>query len=127
MIVESASGTSVAGGERTQVSAAERRERLGQTRRRGHAFTAPSFDDARALAFVLERQLFDLGRVATVLESSNDAAQLACARGGLIAIATGRGAPELRVEGEQVHVDDTSDPERVAAALVETLRRRGTF
>lgn len=126
-------------GERTQVSPAERRARLGQS---GAAVTValPSLDDARALAWVLERQLFDVGRVAFALPGEageDEAALLACAAGGLIAIAAERGgaAPRasrarLRVgSGDWVEVplDPTADRERLAEGLVEALRSRGAW
>lgn len=80
------------GTPRTQVSAEERRERLGQTGLVVRVL-APSADVARDLAFAIERELFDLGRVATVVSvrdpsvvtSSLDAAE-ACARAGLVAL-----------------------------------------
>jgi bifunctional enzyme CysN/CysC len=116
-------------GERTQVSAEERRARLGQ---RGAAVTLelPALEDARALAWLLERQLFDQGRVAFVVPSADDAPLLACADGGLIAIAARAGAPRARVRGVGEWVElvlAEGDHEQVAAGLVEALRVEGAW
>ena len=78
------------GALRTQVSPQERRERLGQKGLvvRVHAPTAAA---ARQLAFSVERELFDRGRVATVVlrsdggDASAEAAE-ACASAGLVAL-----------------------------------------
>jgi bifunctional enzyme CysN/CysC/sulfate adenylyltransferase subunit 1 len=76
-----------AAGTRTQVGAAERRERLGQSGALVRVL-APSLELARDLSFALERELFDRGRVATVIDtgSSPDEAAAACARGGFLAL-----------------------------------------
>jgi sulfate adenylyltransferase large subunit len=113
---------------RTQVSAAERRERLGQT---GAVVTlfAPSLDAARALGFALERELFDQGRVATVVEGGAPAA--ACAQGGLIALVPAEsedGAPLSAVVGDSAtpgRLDGTDAGDlvrRVTAALLSHSR-----
>ncbi|MBX3207225.1 MAG: 50S ribosome-binding GTPase [Labilithrix sp.] len=90
-------------GARTQVGAAERRERLGQTGLLAGVL-APSLEVARDLAFAIERELFDRGRVATVIEgASPEAAGAACARAGLIALVPAAGAaPALTVDGAVV-------------------------
>ncbi|CAN5923527.1 sulfate adenylyltransferase subunit CysN [soil metagenome] len=76
---------------RSQVSAAERVQRFG------HAgavvrLLAPTDDEARALAFTVERELFDRGLVATVLQGAGATteAAAACGEGGLIALLIGR-------------------------------------
>ncbi|MBI2394191.1 MAG: sulfate adenylyltransferase subunit CysN [Deltaproteobacteria bacterium] len=134
MIVDAPAPALAPGGERTQVSAAERRARLGQS---GAAVTValPSLEDARALAWVLERQLFDVGRVAFALPASplvTEGALLACAAGGLVAIAAERGAPRARLrvgdaEWTDVPLDPAEERERLAACLLEALRRRGAW
>ena len=71
----------------TQVGTEERRDRLGQ---RGALVDvlAPSFESARDLAFAIERELFNRGRLATVIDSGSARAEAAaaCARGGLVAL-----------------------------------------
>jgi hypothetical protein len=91
----------------TQIGIEERRERLGQT---GLVVTvlAPSRDEARDRAFVLERELFDLGCVATVIDAAAHlaeplAAASACARAGLVAIAIGHSdRPAIEIDGESI-------------------------
>jgi hypothetical protein len=107
---------------RTQVSAHERRERLGQ---RGTVvrLLAASLDEARDLAFSVERELFDRGFVATVLEGAGatpEAAE-ACAQGGLIALipASSEHGPE---HGEALVALAFGD--RLAAAEAGDLVRR---
>jgi sulfate adenylyltransferase large subunit len=124
-------------GERTQVSAAERRARLG------HAgavvrVSAPSLEAARVLAFTIERELFDGGRLATVIEAgaepgegaSSDARTAAasaeaCARAGVIAIVAivadaREDAVAVRVEGAPLERAD-------AAGVLEALAARGVI
>jgi len=95
MIADDVRATSAARGPRTQVGAAERRERLGQS---GVLATvrAPSFEVARDLAFAIERELFDRGRVGTVIDTGSDPVEsgMACARAGVIALVPAIG-PEL--------------------------------
>ncbi len=75
---------------RSQVSPAERQQRLGHP---GAVvrLLAPTHDAALALAFSVERELFDRGHVATVLEGAGASAEAAaaCARGGLVALLPG--------------------------------------
>jgi bifunctional enzyme CysN/CysC len=101
-------------GAGTQVSDQERRGRLGQT---GASITVQSTE----LAYLLERHLFDEGRVATVL--GNPAAQNSCAAAGLIAIAI---TDKTTINEDPITLDG-DDPEQQAAQLVEALRRRGTW
>ncbi len=77
---------------RSQVSARERADRLGQ---RGGIVRAiaPTLGEARILAVLVERDLFDRGRVAVVVES--DEAASACARAGLFAL-----LPSDELDGE---------------------------
>lgn len=127
-------GSVEAGGSselRTQVSAHERRERLGQ---RGTVVRlyAARLDDARDLAFSVERELFDRGFVATVLEGSGatteaEAAAAACAHGGLIAlcVATSDPGQDLAAEafGERLAGADAAElARRVADALARHSR-----
>ncbi len=78
-----ATGVGAASSGRSQVGAEERRERLGQAgvAVQVHAFSA---ELARDLAFAIERELFDRGRVALVVDKRGEAET--CARGGLIAL-----------------------------------------
>jgi hypothetical protein len=96
----------------TQVSDQERQQRLGQ---QGASVTVPSTD----LAYVLERHLFDHGRVAAV---ADPIAQRPLAAAGLIAIAV---ADTTTINGEPIAVQ--GDEEQQATQLVEALRRRGTW
>jgi bifunctional enzyme CysN/CysC len=88
---EDGAATASAFGERTQVSPRERRERLGQT---GAAvWLSPlGVTGPNALAYALERRLYDLGHAAHVVETagaetrSAALALKACADAGLIAI-----------------------------------------
>jgi sulfate adenylyltransferase large subunit len=96
---------------RTQVSDAERRERLGQ---RGAVVrvTAPSETAARHLAFAIERELFDAGRVATVIDGGSAPleAAAACARASLVALLPiAGGAEALEVDGEPIDVDTSGE------------------
>jgi bifunctional enzyme CysN/CysC len=111
---------------RTQVSRAERRARLDQDGAVVRVF-APTGEAARDLGYILERELFDRGRVATVIESGGaplEAAE-ACARAGLVAILP------LRGEGLAVEVDGESarddDPEGLAGRAVRALESKGVF
>jgi len=105
-----------------QVSAAERRERLGQS---GAVvrLARPQLEDARSLAWLVERHLFDAGRVAAVVE---EAAAEALARAGLIAIVAAAG-DELGVRVGERHgrAEISADPERTAAAVVAALESLG--
>jgi len=131
MILDHTPAAVTGAGERTQVSSAERRARLGQS---GAAVTLalPSLDDARALAWLVERQLFDLGRVAFALPTNDESALLACSAAGLFAIAAREGAPLARLRGtdgewSELALDPAQDLERTAAAIVEALRGRGAW
>ena len=101
-------------GERSQVSARERRERLGQV---GAVVTLSASGEAEAssLAFTLERALFDAGRVAVVLHGASGAQREsadACARGGLIAVlAVSSSGDELVAEiaGQRLVSRDAAD------------------
>ncbi|MEA2747298.1 MAG: bifunctional enzyme CysN/CysC [Myxococcales bacterium] len=118
-----ATDTRVANGPRTQVSAKERRDRLGQSGAVVRVFGA-SLASARELAFLLERELFDRGQVATVLDANEQAwadafAAETCARAGLIAIVI-RGGERLAVElrGERIDGKDAAElVRRVADGL----------
>jgi len=118
--------------EARQVSAAERRERLGQTGAVVRVL-ASSLQAAQELAFTIERELFDGGRVATVLTGASatvDAAE-ACARAGLFALLptaktdqghlagqTDQGRFLVDLGASRLEGDDLEDlARRVAAAL----------
>ena len=110
---------------RTQVSAFERRERLGQ----GGAVVrllGTSENESLALAFAVERELFDRGFAATVLESDSASAET-CARAGLIALVPSAGADTLVAEvgGAPIVGRDVEDLcRRVAEALSSRLGAR---
>ena len=108
---------------RTQVSAAERRERLGQTGAVVRVF-APTLAAAQELAFLLERELFDGGRAAVVLDANEQAnadvfAAEACARAGIVAILL-RGGPDLAAEvgGEPIRGEGPAELARRVADAV---------
>jgi sulfate adenylyltransferase large subunit len=112
-------------GTRTQVSAQERRTRLGQSgcvvRLHGPSGTAAS-----ELAFALERELFDRGLIATVVDAEIPEAAEACARAGLVALvplsgkaASGEGlAAEV---GAERLTADSSDPDGLARRVAESV------
>ncbi len=125
MIEESTRTTAPSAGARSQVGERERRERLGQA---GAVVgvRAPTLERARDLAFALERELFDRGRVATVIEGVEHPAEAAtaCARGGLLALlpqvaaesaVVVDGGPPARAEGD--------DLDRVARAWADLIER----
>lgn len=103
------------------VSEAERRERLGQ---RGATveLALPNERQARELAHLVERHLFDQGRVAAVTTAPAEVA-----RAGVIAISAEEGTPRAIIDGEPIALDPARDRELIAAEIVETLRRRGTW
>ena len=116
-------GSNENGVTRTQVSAHERRERLGQSGAVVRVFGA-TLSSARDLAFALERELVDRGQIASVLDANEQAtadlfAAETCARAGLVAIVI-RGGERLAVElrGERIEGQDPGDlVRRVAEAL----------
>lgn len=110
---------------RTQVGAAERRERLGQAGVLA-AVLAPALEAARELAFAVERELFDRECVATVVEGpAAEAAGAACARAGLIAIVPGvGGGATLVVDGEVASSDRGADVDETARAWAAILASR---
>lgn len=110
-------------GARTQVGAAERRERLGQIGLLA-IVRAPSLEAARDLAFAVERDLFDRGRVATVIEGGSSPAEAgaACARAGLVALVPEIGpAHAVSVEGSDLAPGVAT--ESGASADVDALAR----
>ena len=107
MIVASDAGKVVRTGERllrTQVSPAERRERLGQSGAIVVVSGDAPPDTLAELAYTVERALFDERRVATVVELAGDVSALGVgrelARAGLVAIVVARG-PFTMVEGTE--------------------------
>jgi bifunctional enzyme CysN/CysC/sulfate adenylyltransferase subunit 1 len=68
-----------------RVTPGERRERLGQEGRVVRAI-APSLETARDLAIAIERELFDLGRYAVLVEGGGSEAAEACAAAGFFAV-----------------------------------------
>jgi sulfate adenylyltransferase large subunit len=118
--------STTARGSHTQVGTSERRERLGQS---GAVVDvrAPSFEVARDLAFAIERELFDRGRIATVVEvgSAPAEAAAACARGGLVALLPIAGPTfALSIEGEPHEANGTTDIEALAQRWASLLAER---
>ncbi len=127
MIADASRRVDATSGAKTQVSEAERRRRLEQRGGVARVFAA-QLEDARELAFALERELFDRGLVATVLEAtgaSGEAAAQACARAGLVALLPERGeARAFEHDGRRIE-DGGEDAEtfvRRAASLLAELR-----
>jgi bifunctional enzyme CysN/CysC len=129
-----------AGGFGSQVSATERRERLGQS---GAVvwLSSESAETRTEVAYVLERRLFDLGRVALVVDAGREAEltesvafQIAtrAAQAGLVAIvataSTAAPAEDALYKGVLVTVRaDSSDAEVTAESVVKTLEDRKVF
>lgn len=121
----------VEGGSGTQVSALERRERMGQG---GAAvwLTGSTPAERAALAYTLERRLFDRGRVALVVEhGASPALALLLADSSLIGILaddSAEGAKELL--GPERFVEHAlgtraTDVEETAELVCRELERRG--
>ncbi len=113
-------------GSRSQVSPRERRARLDQSGVVVRAF-APSADDARALAYALERELFDRGRVVVVIDEGREPLEAAeaCARAGLVAVVPLEGAAlSFDVNGQMLESQDRED---LARRAVSALEARGLF
>jgi bifunctional enzyme CysN/CysC len=153
MIVEANAASSGAEGRlesggpsrrRSQVSPDERRQRLGQS---GCVVWLSGLADAGTsdVAFALERRLFDVRRVALVVDPADGSVEPAqehtkdlarrCANAGLIAIffdAAPATAPAIQAAvGAERFVEipvetlHPSDPERSANAILDTLIGRG--
>jgi sulfate adenylyltransferase large subunit len=108
---------------RTQVSAHERRERLGQSGAVVRVF-GTTLAAAQELAFLVERELFDRGWAALVLDANEQAnadvfAAEACARAGLVAVLL-RGGPKLAAEvgGEPIAGEGPAELARRVADAV---------
>lgn len=114
---------SAAAGAGTQVSTAERRARLGQAGAVVRVL-APALEDARELAFDLERELFDRGTVATVVFGDAHAAE-ACARGGPVALLPAEGAPDRAAEIGKERMS-ASGAAALAGLVADALQRAGT-
>jgi hypothetical protein len=117
-MIQGVGATLAAGdGPRAQVSAAERRVRLG------HAGAVVSIggDDAGARAFLVERVLFDAGCVTAIVPAQ---AAAVVAASGVIAIAIG-GEAGATVDGAFVAAPD--DDEALAKAIVAALARAGVL
>jgi len=104
-----------------EVSEQERRQRLGQ---RGATveIALPDKREATRLAYAVERALFDQGRIAAVTTALAEVA-----KAGVIAISAEEGTPRALIDGAPFELDPGRDPESLAAAIVEALRRRGTW
>ncbi len=117
------------GGDRSQVGARERRARLGHAGAivRVHG-AAGDTGDARALAFTIERQLFDRGHVASVVEGEAlAAAAIAVARAGLVAIVWAEVAPVDGIAAVGARVVEGEDVELAAARAVAELASAGVL
>jgi sulfate adenylyltransferase large subunit len=114
------------GRDGTQVGARERRARLGHAgavvRVQGEAGAA------RALAFTIERQLFDRGHVAAVVEGEAlAAAALAVARAGVIAIVLAEVAAAQGIAVATAEVIEGEDVEVAAARAIAGLVNAGAL
>jgi sulfate adenylyltransferase large subunit len=111
-------------GPRAQVSAAERRARLGHA----GAVIAIGGDDAATRAFLVERVLFDAGCTSAIVPA---AAAAAVAAAGVIAIVVAGepgapGAAGATVDGAAVPAT-AGDDEALAKAIVAALAARGVL
>jgi bifunctional enzyme CysN/CysC len=114
---------------RTQVSPRERADKLGQTGMTLLLHGAPEAQ-LRAVAFALERRLFDLGRVAHVLftgEGTPSAlawAARACTDAGLVTICvtgSAEAGAEVRARVGEARVRDATVTDEAVDAVVERL------
>ena len=110
---------------RTQVSARERAERLGQT----GLVVLLRGDTARAVAFALERRLWDLGHAAHVLPDEGAATAIGlaartAAAAGLLSLCTG--ADALRAELGDAPLDVTLGDESIDRAVEGILAQLAT-
>ncbi|HVH47725.1 MAG TPA: GTP-binding protein, partial [Labilithrix sp.] len=113
-------------GARTQVGAEERRQRLGQHGRLVNVLAA-SFDIARDLAFAIERELFDRGRIATVIDvgSSPSEAAAACARAGLVALVPAIGEDlAVTTEDQTLRAESPTNIDELAQRWAAKLSER---
>lgn len=102
----------------SQIGTEERRERIGQSGLTVRVL-APTTEEALRRAFALERELFDRGRVATVLDGEHPASRQAaeaCVRAGLVALVADRTSSAregdhvtLEIEGDDVALDGAVD------------------
>jgi len=101
-------------GSQTQVSAAERRSRLGQS---GAVIEVGGASDeaARARAYLVERVLFDAGRIAAVVSA---AAAPEVAGAGVHAIVMAAGRAGVRVAGRELAA---ADDEALARAVLDAV------
>jgi sulfate adenylyltransferase large subunit len=121
-------------GPRSQVSARERRARFGASE--GIVMLAGG---AQALAYAIERRLFDCGAIGVVVGARDDDSWFSAARAivdaGLLAIVyteseLDEAAARARLEGRRLLVVRVSDlgvtsPEAGANAVLDALRHRG--
>jgi selenocysteine-specific translation elongation factor len=123
-----------AGLDGSQVSARERKERLGHAAA-AFALRGGSRASRRAAAFAAERLLFDRGCFATVVDvegREGEEATVACVAAGLVALsvedaASARAAIEARLGAERViaiDVKDESDAERAGAEIAKAVEAR---
>ena len=118
--------TAEAGGEQSQVSPRERRERLGHD---GAVILVPG-EVGRAAAYALERELFDRGVTAFAVDAPGGAeVAAACARAGLVAIVAGGPAERALLEAaigaaRVVAVSETTAASDAAKAVLAVLVER---
>jgi bifunctional enzyme CysN/CysC len=123
------------GGQRTQISPLERRERLGHgaaavvLRGEGH-----TDDELRAVAYAVERLVFDRGGLAAVTVAEDGVASAAaCVEAGLIAVHVAGRAPTEALDdrlgaSRVVPVTVTErDPDAAAVAVIRALESRGVL
>ncbi len=119
-----------AGEPHTQVSAAERAERLGQQAAVVVLGCRSSRAQSARLAFAVERRLFDRGNVVTVLPGDDAAPELvrALVAAGLLVIVAGAPATDLGdVHAVDVDTPASGDDEEAAADVVNALIERGVL
>ncbi len=122
MIRGATAGAATEVGPRAQVSAVERRARLGQA---GAVLAIGGRDprEAQARAFLVERVLFDAGHVAAVVDAS---AADTVAAAGLLAIVVAPGHAAARLDGADVHLPAAAgDDEALARAVLAALAQAG--
>jgi hypothetical protein len=107
---------------RSQVSAKERRERFGVA----GGIVVVTGEGAQALAFAIERALFDRGASAVVLGAGAGAAR-ALRDAGLLAVVVAGGAPAGIGADEAlvVQAEPGASPDAQARAVIDGLRKRG--
>ncbi|MDB4944696.1 MAG: Sulfate adenylyltransferase subunit 1 [Labilithrix sp.] len=107
------------GDARSQVSPAERRQRVGQL---GAVVRV-----AGSLAFAVERELFDRGLVAAVLDEDEATSAAVLARSGIVAVVAAAPAGVLaEIDGDAVLLVEGESAERAAGRVGEAVAARAS-